>query len=180
MGPPQSLRSDVAVLLDIRRRIQLGIPTDRGFLEQVAQRANVPVDDLLVFENAPLRELYHKAVCGGVVLGLANGGGAPAEVPMAFQSALAGILMAADVIANAGRLRQRLPTRTQINLLTALAAIPSNGQGRHPQCFCRDVDFIEAYRAKYPASTIERGKASQRGVARSRFGVTPPKAARAL
>jgi hypothetical protein len=75
-----------------------------------------------------LQKLYREGVCGGVVLGLAKGGTLQAEVPMAFQSALAGILMAADMIAGAARLRKTLPTRTQINLLTALALTPSSGQ----------------------------------------------------
>lgn len=142
------LPEDRAVLLDIRRRIQLSVPTERLFLEQLAQRTNIPVQDVLVFENAPLRELYQRGVCGGAVLGLAQGAG-QAEVPMAFQSALAGILMAADLVAEEGRLRSRLPTRTQINLLTALSMIPSNGQARHMRCFCGDPDFAEAYARKY-------------------------------
>jgi hypothetical protein len=47
------------------------------------------------------------------------------EVPMAFQSAFAGILLAAHVVAEHLGLRTRLPTKTQINVMTALAPFPS-------------------------------------------------------
>jgi hypothetical protein len=81
---------------------------------------------------------------------------------MAFQSTLAGILLAADVVADASQLRPALPTITQIDLLRVFPAIPSHmrkKQGQH-QCLCNDPDFMAAYRTKYPGDP--RKKASKR------------------
>lgn len=139
-------------LLEIRKRLQLAEPTDRGFLDRVATAAGVPIDELLPFENKPLESLYLQGICGGAVMTLAKGGN-PAqrtEVPMAFQSAFAGILLAADLVAERLALRPRLATKTQINLMTALAPFPSNGQAKAKRCFCTDADFVAAFDAKYP------------------------------
>lgn len=138
-------------LLEIRKRIQLAEPTERVFLEKVASAAGVPIEELLPFENKPLESLYHQGICGGAVITLAKGGkGAQRnEVPMAFQSAFAGILLAADLVAERLALRPRLPTKTQISLMTALAPFPSNPQAKANRCFCTDADFVAAYDAKY-------------------------------
>lgn len=141
-------------LLEIRRRLQLAEPTDRAFLESIAASAGVPIEELLPFENKPLDSLYLEGICGGAVITLAKGGNRVQrnEVPMAFQSAFAGILLAADLVAERLVLRPRLATKTQINLMTALAPFPSNGQAKARRCFCTDADFIVAYDAKYPRS----------------------------
>ncbi len=138
-------------LLEIRARIQLAVPTDRPFLDKVSTAASVPIDELLPFEGKPLRALYVQGICSGAVMTLAKGGNAVQrnEVPMAFQSALAGILLAADLVAERLGLRSRLPTKTQINLMTALAPMPSNGQEKAKRCFCMDPDFVARYDAKY-------------------------------
>lgn len=71
------------------------------------------------------------------------------EVPMPFQSALAGILEAAILIAHAsGELRH--PGFTRLNLLKRL---PSSGASMHLsknlRCFCNDEDYKQAYIEKY-------------------------------
>lgn len=147
-----SLPEHDAQLLEIRRRLDLSVPTDRGFLDQVATASNVPIEKLLPFEGKPLESLYVEAVCGGAVIELADPDVIKRiEAPMAFQSAFAGILLAADVVAEVQNMRPRLPTITQINLLTALPDIPSTGQLKadNTRCICVDEDFIIAYKAKY-------------------------------
>ena len=138
-------------LLEIRMRIQLALPTDRSFLDKVSTAASVPIDELLPFEGKPLRALYVQGICGGAVMTLAKGGNAVQrnEVPMAFQSAFAGILLAADVVVERVGVRPRLPTKTQISLMTALTPMPSSGQAKAKRCFCMDPDFIAHYNAKY-------------------------------
>lgn len=152
-------------LLEIRKRLRLVEPTDRGFLDRVAAAAGVPIEELLPFENKPLESLYLQGICGGAVMTLAKGGN-PAqrnEVPMAFQSAFAGILLAADLVAERRALRRRLATKTQINLMTALAPFPSNGQAKAKHCFCTDADFIAAYDAKYARSETAAAMKHKKG-----------------
>lgn len=155
-------------LRDIRARLDTGQPTDRAFLERVSTGVGIPVDRLLAYEGRPLHKLYVEAVCGGAVLEFNSGGAINrAEVPMAFQSALAGIMLAGDVLADVGRLRRPLPTISQIDLLRPLPLIISTPRQKDAvaSCFCRDIDFITQYRAKYtestPAKSLGRIKAKQ-------------------
>ncbi len=162
-------------LLEIRKRLRLAEPTDRGFLDRVAAAAGVPIEELLPFENKPLESLYLQGICGGAVMTLAKGGNPVQrnEAPMAFQSTFAGILLAADLVAERLALRSRLPTKTQISLMTALAPFPSNGQAKAKRCFCTDSDFIAAYDAKYPHRKATAAT-KQKGSARKKKGYTGP------
>jgi len=144
--------ADEGNLKEIRRRLDLQVPTERAFLDRVAVARNIAIEKLLPFENKSLESLYIDAVCGGAVMELANPEVAKRiEVPMAFQSAFAGVLMAADVVAEVANLRDRLPTMTQIRMLSSLPELPSSGQRKaeNTRCMCMDHDFIDAYKAKY-------------------------------
>jgi hypothetical protein len=71
---------------------------------------------------------------------------------MAFQSALAGILLAAEVVINAGILREAAtPTTTRIDLLRPLGEHLSIPAARHPagHCICQDADYVARFHAKY-------------------------------
>ncbi len=142
-------------LMEIRGLLATGVAVGRDLLERIATALGVPIEPLLAFEGGPLRAFYTGAICGGLVLGL--GGktdpGAPqAAVPLAFQSALVGIMLAAELVADAGALRESPPpTTTKIDLLRPLgehlavaAAKPASGM-----CICQDPDYVTRYKAKY-------------------------------
>ncbi|MDP9457991.1 MAG: ThiF family adenylyltransferase [Actinomycetota bacterium] len=139
---------------EVGARLYKGTPTDRVFLERIAAARRIDMEQLLPFEGKPLRVLYREGVCGGAVIGFGDGstGDAQAEVPMAFQSALAGIMLAAELVANAADLREAPPpVTTRLNVLRPLGAVlsfplPKNHSGR---CICQDEDYAETYRAKY-------------------------------
>lgn len=141
--------------MEVRRLLATAAPVDRGLLERIAAALQVPVEPLLQFQGAPLRAFYSGAICGGVVLGL--GGRVPpgtreTAVPMAFQSALAGVLLAAELVIDAGGLREHpLPTTTKIDLLRPLGQQLSIPAAKHSsgRCICRDSDFITRYATKY-------------------------------
>jgi hypothetical protein len=87
-----------------------------------------------------------------------------AVVPMAFQSALAGLGLAAELVKHAAGLPIPAATSTRINLLRPLAPMLADPRARDPsgRCICRDGDFLDAYRRKYairmprPASRVRR------------------------
>jgi hypothetical protein len=141
----------------IRQLLDTGAPVDASFLAHVAGAVGVPVALLGGFESQPLRRLYHRAVCGGVILSLGGTIGAPraAEVPMAFQSALAGVLLAAEVVIDATALRgaraTSVPARTEADLLRPLGRHLSSPEQKHPsgKCLCQDADYRNAFRLKY-------------------------------
>jgi hypothetical protein len=139
-------------ILQVREMLYSGSPMDRPSLEAIAAALGVSVEPLLRFEGQPLRRFYSEAICGGVVLQL---GGHPkigaAEVPMAFQSALAGIMLAAEIVAHAARLKLTPPpVTTKIDLLRPLGTYLSLPYRKHPsgRCICQDSDYQAAYKAK--------------------------------
>jgi len=99
-------------LPDAVREVRELLATDRlvgrDWIERSAAALGVPIEPLLPFGGRPLRSFYTEAVCGGTVLALGGGraAGGGAEVPMAFQSALAGLLLASELVAHASGVKQ--------------------------------------------------------------------------
>lgn len=143
--------------MDIRARLHLNLPIGRELLERAAAALGAELEPLLRFENEPVSSFYRQAICGGAVLRLGGTlGGASkhqmAAVPLAFQSALAGIMLAAELVAHAGGLRREaLPVTTKLDLLHPLGTYLSIPAKKAPsgKCICQDADYINAYRAKY-------------------------------
>jgi hypothetical protein len=145
LGPPHSQL--------VRDLLVTGKPVGRPFLEMIAQASAVPMDQLFRFEANTLRQFYSEAVCGGMMLRL---GSVPStqtkvEVPMAFQSALAGVLLAAEIILSAsGQRVEALPAVTRLRTTRALAA----GGLLTPlapvaKCMCQDPDFLAVFAEKW-------------------------------
>jgi molybdopterin/thiamine biosynthesis adenylyltransferase len=149
---------------EVRQRLQQGIATDRAFLERVATALGAPLDELSKFEGQPLRTFYTHAVCGGALFQMTDGKkSGPALVPMAFQSTLAGILLAAEIIAHAVGLPRPKATKTTIDLLRSLSPtlLQPRTKNRIGNCICQDDDYIAEWREKYPGSTsLKRSGAS--------------------
>lgn len=142
------LSEDEGMIKEVRRRLQLAVPTERGFIELIANASCVALEKLLAFENQPLRDLYVRGVCGGALIEFHEAAiAARADVPMAFQSAFAGILLAAELT------RPQLLGHmvTQIDLLNTFPEMPGRNaaKSRMPPCICADQDFIDVYRTKY-------------------------------
>lgn len=149
-----------AELREVRERLATGRAVDEAFLQRVAERLAVPLLPLLAFVGQPLAAFYAGAVCGGALLALGNrrGDARRAAVPLAFQSALAGVLLAAELVADAAGLRER-PTdcRTEIDLLRPLGSRLTSPAAPLPsgRCLCQDPIFLRRYAVKYrrPLST---------------------------
>jgi hypothetical protein len=148
IGLPEELRF-------VRHLLYTGQGIDRALLERVSTAKAVPVELLLPFEGESLQVFYQHTVCGEMLLGPRCTNDAPATdvaVPLAFQSALAGILLAAELIGHAGGLRPaQAPTKTALDLVRPLGRYPSLPIPKHPsgRCICQDADYAERFRAKY-------------------------------
>ena len=139
---------------DVGARLLKNTATERSFLERIAVAKGIRLERLLPFEGRPLRVLYVEGWCGRAVIGFGGEEGhvAQAEVPMAFQSALAGVMLAAELVARATGLKDAPPpVETRINLLRPLAEVLSFPVAKDARgsCICQDEDFVGAYRAKY-------------------------------
>ncbi|MDQ5827163.1 MAG: E2 ligase fold family C protein [Chloroflexota bacterium] len=141
--------------MEVRALLHTNGPVGRDLLARAADAMRVPLEPLLPFESEPIRVFYARAVCGGAVLrlgGTVGGNHRAAAVPLAFQSALAGIMLAAELIAHTGGLRPAdFPVTTKIDLLRPLGSHLSLHIRKHRSgfCICQDSDYIKAYREKY-------------------------------
>lgn len=137
----------------VRHLLHLQVPLDQHLLAQIAQATQRPLAELLPFTGHTLRVFYQKAVCGGLVLGLGTDSQLT-ETPMAFQSALAGIMLAAELVVDvSGGRQQPLPTVTRLNLLRPFNWRLHEKEQKHDsqRCICQDADFQRAYAATYPS-----------------------------
>jgi hypothetical protein len=82
-----------------------------------------------------------------------------ATVPMAFQSALAGIMLAADLVKHAQGEPDAPTVATRINLLRRLGThlADPHAPDATGRCICGDADFRAAYEAKYSSAHQSAG-----------------------
>jgi hypothetical protein len=130
-----------------------GAPPQELLAAVAANRAIDP-ELLTPFERQPLRTLYVEGFCGGAVLPL-GATGRPTQdmhVPLAHQSGLAGVLLAARLLRHAAGYG---PLQTLISRFDVLHAAGfemtqprARVEGR--RCLCNDADFLHAYHEKWP------------------------------
>jgi hypothetical protein len=139
----------------VRQLLVTGEGVQPQLAELIAQRLQRPPELLATFAGHPIRELYVQGICGGAVLPLGGPGSPRADVhvPLAHQSALAGVLLAA---AYARSLSGDPPTRSEIARLDVMRQMavsdpqPSRKRG-DGRCICEDQDFLAVYKEKWSA-----------------------------
>lgn len=138
---------------EIGERLFKGTRIDKQFLDRIASNKRIPVAPLEPFLGRTLREFYTRAVCGGLLLTISPATvGTPQPVPMAFQSALAGVLSAAELIAVRANLKQmKIGETTRINLLRPITGYLNFPEKKHisKRCMCKDADFVSAYKDRW-------------------------------
>lgn len=145
------------LLMQVRTLLYTGSPVDRGFLEQVAAAVAQPIDALLPFEGRTIRELYVEGFCGGAVIPLGQAGRPHAEarevhVPLAHQSALAGVLLAAALLAHAATPSDKARvTRLDVLRPVGIATTQPVLARRDGRCICDDPDYVGVWSTKWAA-----------------------------
>lgn len=142
--------------LQIRNLLHANAAPPREMLEEVAERLEVPLEVLTPFESRPLRELYTEGICAGAVVPLSrlNAPTQDVHVPIAHQSALAGVLLAARFVAHAvGRVPEHAEV-TRIDMLRALPLLIARlaqpvAKDSRALCICQDTVYMDAYALKY-------------------------------
>jgi hypothetical protein len=108
---------------------------------------------LLPWLGKPLGDLYTNIVCGAVPLDV-TGIGKLETVPLAHQSALAGILMIAELVKRSSpdlmELAQREPLVAWDDILKPSPRLLPKPRAREPGCICSDPDYQRVYRDKWP------------------------------
>jgi hypothetical protein len=140
-------------LVQIRTLLHNGDGVPHDLLDSIAKARAIPIERLLPFEGRPVRDLYTEGFCGGAVIPLGAVGTPRQEVhvPLAHQSALAGLLLAAAAVRQALGLNRPGTQVTRIDVmrplgtyLTQLAAKDQRGI-----CICQDNDYRDIYQRKY-------------------------------
>lgn len=141
-------------LVTIRQMLYLGDTVTPEFVAEVARRYGIDSSVLLPFAGRRLMDFYQRAICGGLVLEIADARSSTAvEVPLVFQSALAGVMLAAEVTARAMGFRDEgFPAKTVIDLTRPIPKRLSLRVGKTPNCICSDSDFRDQYREKWSTS----------------------------
>lgn len=138
----------------IRKYLATKTPVDNMILSLVSTARRIPIDQLTPFQGKQMEIFYSEVVCGGILMRLSQNSEEPdpVEVPSAFESALAGILLASELIIDAGNLRtEKIPSLSKFNLLRPLSNHITEEQQKHhsSRCICQDPVFIKAYENKW-------------------------------
>ena len=162
--PTQKTKNDDQVIaeglkipqLQDRVRFLLGSSqvTDRELCEAVATGWGVPVETVEPYVGRPIRDLWVEGVCGGGVIPLGETGEPPREqqVPLAFQSALAGLLVAAETVRDVltgGALRETFVRRLDVLRPLGDLSLQRARAAETGRCICEDPDFVATYMKKY-------------------------------
>jgi hypothetical protein len=121
-------------------------------VEDIAAAAEIDVGELAAWRQRLLAEVYQDGICGGALLHL-NVGEAPREVlvPLAHQSAFAGVMLATEfLVAQVPELQaaRTAAVEGRFDVLSGLPQVLSRPRALTPSCLCRDAVFRDVYRAK--------------------------------
>ncbi len=152
IGSALGLTTD-AELLQIRRLLHTNSPLPSELHAQVSAHLGIEPDALNHFADKPLRSLYVEGLCGGAVLPLSRIGHPTQDVhvPIAHQSALAGVLLAGRLVAKAMGLAGDGTRVTRIDVLRPLGEYVTQPMQKDDRdiCICQDSVYRSAFRAKY-------------------------------
>lgn len=128
-------------------------PLDEALLNLIAQANEIPVEKFKQFLNGSIEIFYSEVVCGGLLISNTNScekQNQNMEVPCAFESALSGILLAAELIKESiGYNRDEETTTTRFNLIRSNADYLNFSENKKANCICADPIFKEVYREKW-------------------------------
>ncbi len=141
------LPHDRAALLWVTRQ-----PLSSTDLKMIAHALGVEESVLGPWRKKSLGEIYTDVVCGAVPLDV-HGVGKIETIPLAHQSALAGILMAAELVkrsnAELTALSHTEPLVSWDNVLQPPPAMWTRPRPREKGCICGDADYQAIFRRKW-------------------------------
>lgn len=141
------LSPDRAALLWVTR-----LPLSDEDIASAANKLGVSREALTAWRGKPLGDLYTDVVCGAVPINLPVANRVE-TVPLAHQSALAGILMAAELVKRTNPelndMSQKEPLVSWDNILSQPPSIWTKPMAREKGCICGDKDYRSCYEVKW-------------------------------
>lgn len=125
----------------------------KELLQEIVSGKGYPMEILQQWQGRKLDEFYSEAACGGVLLQFgAEDKGHEALVPLAHQSALAGILLASEIVKTSlGLISKKSPVEAQLDIISQpkdYILFPRE-KTTNPKCICTDPDYLAVYKEKY-------------------------------
>jgi len=149
-------------LMEVRKLLHNGEGVPRPLLDSIARAYEIPIERLLPFEGRPVRTLYTEGICGGAIIPLGAVGTTRQEVhvPLAHQSSLAGVLLAASCIRDALQVARQGTQVTRINVMQRLGTYLTQPAAKDTRgiCICQDADYRDAYERKYADGAYEKSR----------------------
>jgi len=163
-GPSATAQAARALGLSFERATLLWVtrqPMTDEDLGAIAQHLGVGERILEPWRAKSLGDLYTDVVCGAVPLDV-TGVGRIETVPLAHQSALAGILMAAELVKRTNEklaaVAQKEPLISWDDVLRPPPTLWAKPRPRERGCICGDPDYQAAYRQKWGSSLKAAGR----------------------
>jgi hypothetical protein len=130
----------------------------RSLLDDLIERRGLRDEQFAGLGTLTVEGLYRDAVCAGMLIEHGEGGPEPElSVPLAHQSALAGILLASALIVDrVPELKERRPQETiaRYDVLRGGRQVWSRPRERQAECICQDPDFLAAWQKRWGVPSV--------------------------
>jgi hypothetical protein len=126
-----------------------------SLLDDLVDSGKISRDDADRWAGHDIASLYREGICAGGILNLRPADvDAAAVVPLAHQSAFAGIMLALSAVAAANPgLREHRPTQAteaRLDMLRGWPQVLPRPRSRTPGCLCSDPDYVRQQRTGAP------------------------------
>jgi len=139
----------------VRTLLHLGDTVPPDLCDLIAARLGIDPAQVRKYASAGIRGMYVDGVCGGGLIPLgALRPAAELHVPLAHQSALAGVLLAARLVRRALGLAPETTEVMRLDVGRDPAPFPMQPAGKDPRgiCLCQDPVFFNAYATLWPVA----------------------------
>ena len=135
----------------IRALLDEGSPIPDDQFAEVAGALEIEESAIEQFRGFPVRQLYSEGLCGGALVPLERLGAPRTEmhVPLAHQSAFAGLLLAAAAVTYQNQ-KPQVTEVIRVNLMQPVGTELRQPMQRQPVgCYCNDEVFASVYDQKW-------------------------------
>jgi hypothetical protein len=125
---------------------------ERSLLTDLIERYELPREPFEALAGLMVEQLYQDAVCAGMLIEHGSERERDVSVPLAHQSALAGILLASALVSDRVPELRALRSEAPISKYDVLRGGDQHWprpRGREERCICSDPDFLAAYTKRW-------------------------------
>jgi hypothetical protein len=135
----------------IRKYLANHYPVDLDLLQILADANSIPVESIQHYLGHSLQVFYSEVVCGGILMRLTRTNNTPSqvEVPCAFESAIAGIVLIAEFVKNKMGIASHSSSSIRFNLLRPISSYIHIPESKNTTCICNDPVYKRIYTIKW-------------------------------